>query len=241
MNHKFSLIGFFSYTILLFSCQIGQSNLNNRLLPTFTQTNTITPGSKGEQLTPGSKGEYNLAQLEGQILWGEGLEEVNPTLFSLKIDDQELLASQFEITLKTEPETGTKSLYYHIPGLQTGQNIVIDLHYHARKMSLMVPEVTENSRITQNIDANSTALVAVARRAENQAIRKLKAWNSAELAKLKALPELGETGQALSILWQNPAESDYIETPSMQKNIQSVLESFLRVLGSNGDQAISNG
>lgn len=183
----------------------------------------LVPGSKGEQLNPGSKGEYKLSQLAGHIHLPRTISDINA--LELKADGQTIPPEQRVLA----PTGNPQAVYFRLTGVTPGQNIVVDVNYQGLQLSTMFPEAKAATLHTHNVDATSTVAVAVARKADSDGIRALKAWSQPELAQLLSLPELEDAAQTLIATYRHDQENA-LGNAAVQAHIQTTLQAFLERL-----------
>lgn len=193
---------------------------NSPLAAALDIRSPLVPGSKGEQLNPTSKGEYKFSQLAGHIHLPRTISDFNA--IELKADGQTIPPEQRVLA----PTDNPQAVYFRVTGITPGQNIVVDVNYQGLQLSTMFPEAKAATVHTHNVDATSTVAVAVARKADSDGIRALKAWSQPELAQLLSLPELEESAQTLIAAYRDDQENA-LGSSAVQAHIQTTLQAFL--------------
>lgn len=184
----------------------------------------LTPTSKGEQLTPGSKGEFKLADVRGVIQLPFALAP-EQAVFRFWADGVQLKPEQVVITR----DAASQAWHFQLKALPVGHNIVLDVQWQALKLNVMLPELSAQTLADVVVDLHSSTAVAVARRAEEQGIRELKAWTQPELQTLLSLPELKAYSQTLAqnYIAADTANQDIFAQADVQAQIQDLLVVFL--------------
>lgn len=189
----------------------------------------LTPGSKGENLTPTSKGEHRFQEIRGEFVWPEALGTLD---LAGDASGRQAGLVFFASGAPIPPERiQIKSLsqeryQYIISELSSeDRNFVLDLQRGALRLSLMIPQIDDTALNNQNIDFHSTALVAVARKAEADGLRAIEDWSSAELQELERLPQLDTLGQAFQQAY--PDRVTHSEQEALDDLTASVLDAFL--------------
>ena len=219
--------------LLLSSCQAStglpqaqpSATLPTEALTPGSKGENLTPGSKGESLTPTSKGEHKLSEIRGEVALPLNVPDFRSEPLRFLLDGQELKPEQWQIQILSE-----QRFSYVIQELEVGSNLVLDVESGAIQLSRMIPELSETVLEAQTLDLSSTAVVAIARLAEEKGIRSLKSWKQDELAQLMGLPELTQLSQAYAEVYSESI--DTAEQAQLDEITERLLQIFLARLES---------